>query len=339
MYKDNRGYYREYIVLDGKRKFFSAKSKKALLMKIAKYNVEQKESFTFRFCAEAWKEENWDRLKFGSLRSYSPCYDRAVDHFGYMKMEDITPKAVQLWLRSLADKYSAKTLGNHKSIVSQVFDFAIIELGRDYNNPCDRLKLPPTKQKGTREPISEHDRQVILSTSKDDFQLPYLIFFTGARCGEALALQMKDVDMKNDVIHITKAVVHVHNQPTITTPKTKTSIRDVPLLPQLKRRLQELHLKKDDYIIGGEKPLTASALNKRWSKWCKEHDVHFDRHSIRHTYASVLWEAGIPAKSAQEILGHAQLSTTMDIYTHISSAMQKQEFNQLADYLSAKYDS
>lgn len=339
MYKDNRGLWREYITINGKRKFFSAKSKKDLLMKIAKYNIQQKETLTFRFCAEAWREDNWDRLKFGSLRTYEPCYDRAVEHFGDYNMEEITPKMVQLWLKALAEKYAAKTLGNHKSIVSQVFDYAVVELGRDLPNPCDRLKLPTGRQKGTREPISERDRQVILSTTKDDFQLPYLIFFTGCRCGEALALQMRDVDMKNDIIHITKAVVHVHNQPTITTPKTKTSIRDIPLLPQLKKRLQELHLKKDDYIVGGASPLTASALAKRWAKWCKENDVHFDRHSIRHTYATVLWEAGIPAKSAQEILGHAQLSTTMDIYTHISAEKQKEEFSKIASFLSAKYDN
>lgn len=337
MYKDKRGLWREYIVIDGKRKYFSAKSKKDLLMKIAKFNLVQKETLTFRFCAEAWKEDNWEKLKFGSLRTYSPCYERALSHFGDMYMENITPKTVQLWLKALGEKYSAKTLGNHKSIVSQIFDYTIVELGRDLANPCDRIKLPTAKQKGSREALSEHDRQVILSTTKDDFQLPYLIFFTGCRCGEALALQMKDVDFKNDVIHITKAVVHIHNQPVISTPKTKTSVRDVPLLPQLKKRLQELKLKKDDYIVGGDKPLTASALNKRWSKWCNENNVHFDRHSIRHTYASVLWEAGIPAKSAQEILGHAQLSTTMDIYTHISAEKQRQEFSQLASYME-KYE-
>ncbi|MBQ8994502.1 MAG: site-specific integrase [Oscillospiraceae bacterium] len=332
MYKDNRGLWREYIVVNGKRKYFSAKNKKELLLKIAKYDIAKKEELKFSFVAEAWREENWDRLMFGSLRTYDPCYRRAVEEFGEMDLEEITPKLVQLWLRSLAEKYSAKTVGNHKSIVSQIFDFASLELNRDIANPCDRVKLPRCREKGTREPISDRDRQVILSINKDGFQLPFLLFFTGLRCGEALALQMKDVDFEHDLIHVTKAVVHVHNQPTISTPKTRKSVRAIPLLPQLKTRLLELNLSPDDYIVGGSRPLTESMLKKRWDKWCRENDVKFDRHSLRHTFASVLFEAGIPPKSAQEILGHAQLSTTMDIYTHISEEKQKKEFAALSSY-------
>lgn len=335
MYKDKRGLWREYIVFRGKRKYFSAKSKKDLLLKLAAFDMNKSESLTFEEVADAWKEEHWEQLQFGSLRTYAPALRRAVEQFGSRKLEDITPKDVFLWLKHLGESFAYKTVSNHKSIVSQIYDYAIYTYRLQPYNPCDRVKLPQGLKKGTRNALSPEERQAILSTTKDDFQLGFVILFTGARLGEALALQMKDVNFKDQIITISKSVGFHGNQPVLNPPKTAKGNRIVPLLPQLEQRLRELNLPPEAYICSGEKPLTKTSLFRRWESYCKKKNISIDRHTIRHEYASILYEAGIDVKEAQQLLGHAQISTTMDIYTHISESKMKQDFMILANYFGA----
>lgn len=334
MYRDKKGIYRETVYINGKRKVFSGKTKKDALLKMALFNIQQKDSLSFETVAEMWKEDNWEKLKFGSYRTYKPCLDRAVLKFGKTAIDKIKPVEVQTWLRDLGQQYAHKTVANHKSIVSQVCDYAIVNLGVDMWNPCDRVKLPSGLKKGTRNALSHEERQAILSTTKNELQLAFLILFTGCRLGEALALQMKDVDMKKNEIHISKSVAFHGNQPVIQSTKTENGIRTVPLLPPLKERLQELKLPTEAFIVSGEKPMTKSALYRRWEKFCKDKGISIDRHSIRHQYATTLYEAGIEPKSAQELLGHAQISTTMDIYTHISEEKKLKDYVKLATYVA-----
>ena len=61
--------------------------------------------------------------------------------------------------------------------------------------------------------------------------------------------------------------------------------------------------------------------------------MHFDRHSIRHTYATMLYESGVDIKSAQKLLGHANFQTTMDVYTHLSDRHLKEASEKLENYL------
>ena len=332
MYKDKRGLWRETLYIDGKRKVFSGKTKKDVALKMSMYSDKRKESFTFKAAAEAWQEDNWDRLRFGSYRTYSPCLKRAIEKFGEYDLEKIKPIQVKTWLQDLGEVYAMKTVQTHKSVVSQVFDYAIVNLNYDIANPCDRVKLPSGLKKGTRKALSNDEVQAILSTTKYDFQLGFVILFTGCRCGEALALKMSDVDMKENIISIHSQITHKGNRPILAPPKTINSVRTVPLLPELKERLKELKLKKDQYIVSGDAPLTKSALDKRWKKFCKEKGIDIDRHSIRHHYATVLYNAGIDAKSAQVLLGHAQISTTMDIYTHLSEQKRAEDYLKLANY-------
>ena len=353
MYKDKRGLWREYIIFRGKRKYFSAKSKKGLLLKLAAFDMNKSESLTFEEVADAWKEERWEQLQFGSLRTYAPALRRAVEQFGSRNIEDIKPKDVQLWLKKLGEKYAYKTVSNHKTIVSQIYDYAILNFGAEAYNPCDRVKVPSGLRKGTREALSPEELQAVLSTTKDEFQLGFLILFTGCRLGEANALQISDVDFKKNEIRIYKSTYWKSNQPFIKVPKTEAGTRVVPLLPRLKERLLELNLPPSAFIISQtSEPLTLSAITRRWESWCRSHGLavekHRDptptnkhtsvwkptigRHQIRHSYASILYEAGIDPKAAQSLLGHAQLSTTMDIYTHISERKRQEDFIKLANY-------
>lgn len=353
MYKDKRGLWRESINYRGKRKYFSAKTKKDLLLKLAAFNINSPEVLTFSEVADAWREEHWEQLQFGSYRTYAPAFRRAVEQFGSRNIEDIKPKDVQLWLKKLGETYAYKTVSNHKTIVSQIYDYAILNFKAEPYNPCDRIKVPSGLRKGTREALSPEELQAVLSTTKDEFQLGFLILFTGCRLGEANALKMSDVDFKKEQITISRSTSWRSNQPYEKAPKTDAGVRVIPLLPKLKERLKELKLKRTDYIVAqGPEPLTLSAITRRWESWCRTHGLAeevpregtpnnkhttiwkptIERHQIRHEYATILYEAGIDPKQAQQLLGHAQISTTMDIYTHISEKKQLENFMRLATY-------
>ena len=327
MYKDSRGLWRHSITINGKRKVFSATTKKDLMLKIAQYKDHQiNHSPKLTAVADMWQESTWERVSHGTQRCYSAPLSDIVRQFGDREILTITPQEIQHWLNSLDLAY--KSISTRKSILSQIYDFAYVDLGIDVRNACDRVKIDTRKRKGHRKALTPEEINAIKATDKNEFLLAPLILYTGCRCGEALALTYGDIDRKNKVIHITKSVDHYGNKPVISTTKTESGNRNVPLLSQLEDLLPK-KMPATDYIIGGESPITKSALAKRWNKWKKDHGVEIDRHQIRHTYATILYTAGIDPKSAQRILGHANFQTTMDIYTHLSDQHIKDALEKL----------
>lgn len=331
MYKDKKGLWRQQVTINGKRKVFSARTKKDLMLKIATYkNEELYHTSRFRDIAEQWEEWKQDKVSRGTWRCYNAPLQGIIEHFGDMEIGDISGNDVQKYLNGLGLSY--KSTLTRKGIISQIFDYAIVELDMDLKNPCDRVRIDTRLPRGHRDALSPAEIQAIRDTSPDEFLLAPLILFSGLRTGEALCLTFGDIDFKKKVIHVSKSIDHLGNRPIVSSTKTINSVRDVPLLPQLEALLPKKY-RKTDYVVSGAEPLTKSALNRRWQKWEAEHGVNFDRHSIRHTYATILYESGVDVKSAQRLLGHANFQTTMDIYTHLSEEHLQEASQKLADHL------
>ena len=298
------------------------------MLKIAQYQNQSKyHTPKFSTIADQWQEYKFDRISSGTVRSYdAPCRE-ILSVFGDQEIGSITSHDVQRYLNSL--ECSFKSAMTRKSIISQIFDYAMVELDMNLKNPCDRAKVDPKMPRGHRQALTLEEITAIKETKKDEFLLAPLILYTGCRCGEALALTFGDIDRKNHLIRINKSIDHHGNQPVLSTTKTPSGNRVVPLLSDLEALLPKKR-PASEYILSGDKPLTKSALRCRWKKWKDDHQIECDRHQIRHTYATILYEHGIDPKTAQLILGHANFSTTMDIYTHLSqdhikSALEKLE--------------
>lgn len=329
MYKDSKGLYRQSVTIDGKRKVVSAKTKKDLFLKLALLNESIRHTPLFRDIADLWGEQTQEKLSHGSWRSYSAPLREVTERFGDKEISSITPNEIQRYLNNLDLSY--KSTMTRKSILTQIFNLAIVEFNLDIRNPCDYVKVDTRKPRSKRQALTPEEINAIKSTTKDELLIAPVILYTGCRCGEVLALTYGDVDFEKKVIHINKSIDHYGNKPVISTTKTAAGIRDVPLLPQLEKLLSKGKA-KSLYIVSGEKPLTKSALTKRWEKWEKEHNVNIDRHQIRHAYASILYQSGVDPKSAQLILGHANFSTTMDIYTHLSQDHISLALDKLKDF-------
>ena len=314
MKKRADGRYERVVTVNGKRKTFYGTSIKEVNRKIYLYKEDISNGTPFKTVAWEWREQHMERLSYGSQRAYTAPFLRLVDCFGDTPIEKITLQSVQQFFATLGLSYKSASL--HKTVLNQIFNYAILILNMVISTPCDRIKLDTRLPKSHRDAATPEQEQAILDTKPDEFLLAPLIYYTGLRCGEALALRYCDVDTVKNVITVKQAVVHHGNRPVISPPKTPNAIRTVPLLPQLKELIGQGN--PTHYIIGGEKPLTQSALAKRWKRWEKEHGVEIDRHSIRHTYATKLYEAGVGIKSAQSLLGHADAQTTLNIYTHLN---------------------
>lgn len=344
MKKDKHGLYHKQVTINGKRKVFSSTSKQALMLKIANYTEEATKAPLFRTVAEDWKEEHWEQLELGSLRAYSADYERIVAYFGKQRIDEITPTDINAFLYQLTKKFSLSSISNHKTVLNQIFKKAIFDDGLRIMNPVSMVTLPKNLKRGTRDILTDEQCREILSTTPNEFQLAYLIYFTGLRCGEALALQMKDINFDKNIINVTKAVHHVGNAAKIGPLKTSSSYRQIPLTKDLKARLLELSLSKDDFIVSGEKPLSQSALRCKWLSYCKDHGMVYkengklkpsiDRHQIRHQYTTSLYNAGVDLKSIQHILGHSDISITLETYTHLTEKQFQKSLMQIEEYFA-----
>ena len=179
--------------------------------------------------------------------------------------------------------------------------------------------------------------------------LAYFLLYTGCRIGEAIALQHKDIDRENKIIHIYKSVYHENNKPYIKLPKTEAGKRDIILLDMLSEKLHRG--KADEYVFSGKdnEPMSFYEYKNGWKAYCKEIGAHetiitkekdkrehkriktlLSPHQLRHGYATMLFEADINEKDAQELLGHSSISVTRDIYTHI----RKKRKDSIAEVLN-----
>ena len=98
-------------------------------------------------------------------------------------------------------------------------------------------------------------------------------------------------------------------------PKTESGTRIIPMISRLRQILEPLRSNPRHYVVSGKDPLQEYEYAKLYKNYMHRHGITATAHQIRHSFATRMNESGIDGKAAQEILGHAQLSTTMDIYT------------------------
>lgn len=332
--KRANGTYEIRFTHDGKRYSVYASTKQEVNRKAdaLKHRLDHP---TFKDYASDFEADKYDDLSEGSLRSYRTALAEAVAYLGEYPMDQITPRDIVRFLSEQSRYKTAKTLSNYKSVINRVFVYAINERGYNGQNPVSSVQTPkssvPRKERSalTADQVAE-----IKKTTQTDFILAYVILYTGCRCGEACGLKWKNIDFDNDVISIEESMHWTGNKPYLGRLKTKNARRLVPLLAPLKNFLLPRISAPDDFVVSGKEPITSSQLNHQWKAFCMAHGlahaVHqdwksgkhidyvcdIDRHSIRHEFATTLFEAGIDVKSAQHILGHSDFSTTMDIYTH-----------------------
>ncbi|MHB8757113.1 MAG: site-specific integrase [Bacillota bacterium] len=178
-----------------------------------------------------------------------------------------------------------------------------------------------------------------------------LAFGTGLRRGELLGLRWADMNLMERYLTVRQQVVCINGLPTVQEPKTKKSTRAVPLsedivealrqhrLRQTEERLMAAKYTSLDFVFAGPSgealdPRSVSRQFERRLKRCGLPPVRF--HDIRHTFATVALEAGVPLKVVSEMLGHEKISTTGDIYQHVLRHVEEKYADLVADLMRPK---
>lgn len=341
MKKRKDGRYLKVVTINGKRLYFYSsentekKAEKDIQRQILEYSKKEERGKLFSEIADEWEENHYSKLEYNTIRRYKTLLSHAKDDFKDRYIKEIYPIDIERHIEYFAMKnYATKTIKDQLSVVRLVFKYAYLK-GYISNDPTRYITPPKGKASTPREALTDNEIEIVKNSIHCTFGLfAYFLMYTGLRKGEALALQYKDIDFENKEIHITKSVYHVSNVPHIKSTKTENGIRTVVLLDLLDDKLSRG--KSNDYIfsVDGSRPLAYSAFQRRWNKYCKETDLCITAHQLRHTYATILFEAGIDVKDTQHLMGHSDISVTRNIYTHIRSSRLKETAQKLNTYIN-----
>jgi len=359
--------YYAYRTVNGKKRKIRAKDPALLHEKVIAAENESPPVVFFRQVADEWHDLKWPTIQLKTQACYEASFNRAIDTFGNMPITEITPSDVSRIIeRMAAQGYSAKTVKTQKGVMRMIFSYAIIH-DPPYitSNPADYITIPRGLPKTKRSaPDDDIMQRIIDNVNKAYFGLyAYLLLYTGCRRGEALALRWDDIDFEKKTISITKELIYPSGMPVLKTTKTDAGIRTVPLLPGLEAVLKQRQSKKPSDLIfpaPDGRPLQENAFRRRWHHYCKDAGLVTDiveireradgtkykyhrfepvitPHQLRHGYATVLHEAEVDVKTAQSFLGHADIHTTLQVYTDIRESHRSAQVNKLSTYME-KYD-
>lgn len=300
--------------------------------------IQEKENATppvlsFDDAAVAWEKKHTERIGAKTAETYTAPLRRILDKFSGYNAEDVSAQAIQAFLSDLGKQgFSRRTVQMHRDIMNMVFNNAIVEGWLSFN-PVSAVSMPRNLPSKKRELPNDKAIEAVKENAGAPFGLFALIcLYTGLRRGEVLALRYEDIDREHRVITVSRAIEYASNTPSIKSPKTEAGYRTVPLLDPLAAVLPAsgsgLIFPRED---GG--PLTKIQYRKRWKKYCDHIGFEITAHQLRHGYATLLFEAGIPDKVAQALLGHASIAVTKDIYTHIRSTKIEEESAKLNSFV------
>lgn len=329
-----QGYWHELVDGEpkGKRHTICDRDPEKLYWKIQAKESTEKPVPTFAEIAEEWQKKHWERVGYKTAEAYTAPLRRLIDRYGSVPADAVTAQSIQAYLDSLGKQsYSRRSVQMHRDILHMIFNDAIVS-GVLSVNPCAAVSMPKNLRTAKRDIPDD----AAIAAVKDSADVPFGLFamiclYSGLRRGEALALKYEDIDRQRRVIHVTKAVEFVGNAPHIKPPKTEAGKRDAVLPKKLEQIIPDgkgLIFCRDD---GG--PLTKIQYRKRWAAYCKAIGYDITAHQLRHGFATILYEAGIPDKDAQELLGHSSITVTRDVYTHIRQARRSNTADALDDFL------
>lgn len=359
MYQRKDGIWVEKIPVPGKSpKVFTGKTQRIVKQKISVWKAEGEKGQSFEAAADAWDGWHAEQVSYNAHEVYKPMLVRAKEHFAGRAIKDITPDEVQAFINAIAARrYAKSSVQKHLNMMRMIFDYTITQPGNGITyNPCGSVRIPAGLTVTRREPPTDEQLELVEPGEDKTMHLfAYFLLYTGMRRGELLGLRWEDIDRENKLIHVRRNVYYVGNNPHTKDPKTEAGKRSIVLLDVLAAALPN---GGKGYVFGGEKPLTKSAFRKGWLRLCREFGLvtveerkHYAEgnkheyvqhiykptvtpHQFRHAYASMLDDAGIDEMGAKTLMGHASISVTKDIYTHIRERKKARVGAALNEYLN-----
>lgn len=277
--------------------------------------------------AGMWQQEYREEIEYYTYQSYlSPLKD-ANNFFGGQEIEEITAADIKNFIgQVIAAGRCRQTVNLRLIVMNHVFKYALIQ-GVVRTNPAQLVRLPRNLPKGTRDiPNDIVIRKVQNHDTTDQFwMIAKCLLYLGCRRGEVMALSKDCIDFENNKVCIHKQIEYHHGEPVVKgKTKTKAGYRQIIIPEALKSELFEFCKGRNDFLFVdcGNKLLKLHIVRSGWEGL----HLGITMHQLRHAYATILFEAGVDEKVAQQMMGHASIVTMRNTYTHIrESQLQKAE--------------
>lgn len=321
---------------NGKRKYKSFYGKTPeeakYKLKFALQNIERTSEITELTVKEVsyeWLRIILSRVKESTLANYKMKIEKhIIPIFGDFKCYELKTKDVYNFIDEKKKNLSIRYISDILVLLKSIFKYA----SREYNfkNPLDNLVMPKIEK--TEVKILSKPEQIKLEKYlKNNNSLTSLAIklslYMGLRIGEICALKWADIDFKKRKITVSKTIQRVQCQNenqkaklVITKPKTKNSIREIPIPKCLIDDLRKFKNSENFYVISVKiKPIEPRTLQYRFVKILKNVNlpsIHF--HSLCHLFATNCISLGFDVKTLSEILGHSSVEITLNRYVHSS---------------------
>lgn len=300
----------------------------------------------FKQWAERWLEVSAYEVKETTHYEYAGGIRQLTERFGNKNVFEITPKMVQEYLNELyLHGKSKSTINKRKYLIQQIYRYINLQ-GVAVTSPCILVKAPRMAGQESRRPLSEDEiRQIISNRHIEPFGFyAFCLLFLGLRRSEMMALRWQDIDFQQEIIHINKVVVYLNSKPQLNyVLKNGWREREIPIPDLLLDELKRLAPNKTGFIFADQpkKLLNENTINRRWAAYRDAAGLgNVTQHMVRHTYATLLYDAKIDAKAAAALMGHRDERTTLLVYTHINKEREaKKAVKQLNGYISEAFGS
>jgi integrase len=291
-----------------------------------------------------WLRDGTTDLRGRTVRGYRLHVGTSIaPHLGALRLDALTTPVIQRWINEGATAHDLSCL---RSALGTAVRWGLIS-----GNPARGVRLPKRER---TEPLilSPEQTRALLEQVKGDPLAPLFMLaaYTGMRQGEILGLRWKDTDLRSGTLSVTRSLWWKPGPdgctPTLTEPKTKRSRRSIVLHPAVIEALTEHRrltmLSSPDGLVFTRRgtalwPGTVYQALRRHEKAAGLPLTNF--HALRHTAASLMIAAGVPITTVSEMLGHSNVSITLNIYSHAIEGSGREAVDKLGELLAARRDT
>lgn len=292
---------------------------------------------------DLWKIEKKQYVKKSTFSAYMLLIENHLlpDFGNKYNIEEADVQ--QFVLKKLNEGLSQKTIKDILIVLKMVLKFGVKNKLLKYQE--FEIQFPTERERYEIEVLSKSNQKKIMNYVQEHFTFKnlgiYICLSAGIRIGEICALTWDDIDIESGIINIRKTIQRIYiiednNRRTeliLDSPKTKNSIRDIPMSRELLRMLKPIKkvVNNSFYLLTNDaKPTEPRTYRNYYKKLMKELDIpELKFHGLRHSFATRCIESKCDYKTVSVILGHSNISTTLNLYVHPNMEQKKKCIDQM----------
>ena len=298
---------------------------------------------TINQITEEWKEEKKKYVKKSTYAAYQLLIQNHIKpYFG--DLYEVNEEKVQQFVFDKLDAgLSEKTIRDIIIVLKMILKFGIKNGYLEYIQ-ID-AKFPSKQEKKDLDVLSKADQKKFMEHLRNNFTFKNLGIFiclsTGMRICEICGLRWCDVDTVEGVIKVRHTLQRIyiiegetrHTELLLDTPKTANSVRDIPMSSELLKMFKSLNkvVNENYYVISNDiKPIEPRTYRNYYKKLCKQLDIpELKFHGLRHSFATRCIESKADYKTVSVLLGHSNISTTLNLYVHPNKEQKKKTIDKM----------